>query len=96
MLFVDQSGRVWQHYLPLVVHGPGGYARLKPWCEQHYLVYPGVYTIGRMIAVAHDKMRKIPVLSGSRGKALLVKKRSTSHHRPKNWHSLKTCALTSS
>ncbi|EJB7652141.1 hypothetical protein MW925_004953 [Salmonella enterica] len=40
MLFVDQSGRVWQHYLPPVVHGPGGYARLKPWCEQHYLVYP--------------------------------------------------------
>lgn len=40
MLFVDQPGRVWQHYLPSAVHGPGIYARLKPWCEQHYLVCP--------------------------------------------------------
>ncbi|EAB5741125.1 hypothetical protein D5O23_23110 [Salmonella enterica subsp. enterica] len=83
MLFMDQSDRVWQHYLSPAVHEPGFYARLKPWCEQHYLVCPGASTIGRMIAVEHDKMRQIPVRPGLRGKAMRVKKRSTSHHRPK-------------
>ncbi|HAF1610066.1 TPA: hypothetical protein G8M64_004394 [Salmonella enterica] len=96
MLFVDPSGRVWQHYLPPAVHEPGIYARPLPWCEQHYLVCPGVSTIGRMIAVAHDKMRQIPARPGPRGKTLLVKKCSTSHHRPKRWHLLNICALTSS
>ena len=33
---------------------------------------------GRMIATAHDKMRMIPVRLSSRGKALLVKKRTTN------------------
>ncbi|MBF5132788.1 IS481 family transposase, partial [Escherichia coli] len=67
--------------------------RLKPWCEQRYLACPGVSTIGRMIAAAHDKMRMIPVRLGSRGKALLVKKRSAKPRRPKHYRPVKTGEL---
>ncbi|BES38886.1 hypothetical protein Ef22C037LT_45140 (plasmid) [Escherichia fergusonii] len=49
------------------------FVRLKPWCEQRYLACPGVSTIGRMIAAAHDKMRMIPVRLGSRGRHCLSK-----------------------
>ena len=54
------------------------FVRLKPWCAQRHLTCPSVSTIGRMIATAHDKMRMIPVRLSSRGKALLVKKRTTN------------------
>lgn len=63
------------------------FVRLKPRCEQRYLACPGVSTIGRMIAAAHDKMRMIPVRQGSRRKALLVKKRSATR-RPKHYRPL--------
>ncbi|HFJ7006661.1 TPA: helix-turn-helix domain-containing protein, partial [Escherichia coli] len=69
------------------------FVRLKPWCEQRYLACPSVSTIGRMIAAAHDKMRMIPVRLGSRGKALLVKKRSAKPRRPKHYRPVKTGEL---
>lgn len=46
-----------------------------------------------MIAAAHDKMRMIPVRLGSRGKALLVKKRSAKPRRPKHYRPVKTGEL---
>lgn len=58
------------------------------WCKQRYLACLGVSTIGRMIAAAHDKMRMIPARLGSRGKALLVKKRSAKPRKPKHYRPL--------
>lgn len=46
-----------------------------------------------MIATAHDKMRMIPVRLSSRGKALLVKKRTTNPRRPKHYRPVKTGEL---
>lgn len=69
------------------------FIRLKPWCEQRHLPCPSVSTIGRMIAAAHDKMRLIPVRLGPRGKALLIKKRSTKPRRPKHYRPVKTGEL---
>ena len=46
-----------------------------------------------MIATAHDKMRMIPVRLSSRGKALLVKKRTTPPRRPKHYRPVKTGEL---
>lgn len=46
-----------------------------------------------MIATAHDKMRMIPVRLSSRGKALLVKKRTTKPRRPKHYRPVKTGEL---
>ncbi|EIK2521725.1 hypothetical protein AAHP21_004637 [Salmonella enterica subsp. enterica serovar Montevideo] len=59
------------------------FVRLKPWCEQRHQSCPGVSTIERMIAAVHDKMRLIPVRLDPRGKALLIKKRSTKPRRRK-------------
>ncbi len=69
------------------------FIRLKPWCEQRHLPCPSVSTIGRMIAAAHDKMRLIPVRLGPRGKAQLIKKRSTKPRRPKHYRPVKTGEL---
>lgn len=46
-----------------------------------------------MIATAHDKMRMVPVRLSSRGKALLVKKRTAKPHRPKHYRLVKTGEL---
>lgn len=69
------------------------FVRLKPWCAQRHLTCPSVSTIGRMIATAHDKMRMIPVRLSSRGKALLVKKRTAKPRRPKHYRPVKTGEL---
>ncbi|EFO1645334.1 hypothetical protein DWS19_24035 [Escherichia coli] len=69
------------------------FVRLKPWCAQRHLTCPSVSTIGRMIATAHDKMRMVPVRLSSRGKALLVKKRTAKPHWPKHYRLVKTGEL---
>lgn len=69
------------------------FVRLKPWCAQRHLTCPSVSPIGKMIATAHDKMRMIPVRLSSRGKALLVKKRTTKPRRPKHYRPVKTGEL---
>ncbi len=41
---------------------------LEPWCERHGLATPSVSTIGRIIAAALDKMRRIPQRLDARGR----------------------------
>ena len=56
---------------------------LKDFCSQHKLPCPSVSTIGRLIADAPDKMRRIPLRLGPRGQPKLVRRARQKARKPK-------------
>ena len=58
---------------------------LKALCEQHKLPCPSVSTIGRLIADAPDKMRRVPHRLGPRGQPKPVRKGNKKTRKPKGF-----------